>query len=95
MYLISVILRTGPLDIECDKVEAFYAAYRKLVQIINNEPDLHFWLRPEEGNLVSFDNRRILHARTQFSNGNRHLQVLPLLVPPLETCLTWVHRYWE
>lgn len=64
----------GPLDIEGEKVEEYYAAYRELVRIINQEPDLHLWRRPEEGDLVSFDNRRILHARTAFSNGNRHLQ---------------------
>lgn len=55
---------------------AFYEAYRAFARLIE-EPDLQLTFRLEAGDCVIFDNTRLLHARTAFSDegvGKRHLQ---------------------
>jgi len=64
----------GPVDIDEKDIQKYYSAYRQLVQIINQDSSLHLWRTTKPGDLVTFDNRRILHARTAFSKDNRHLQ---------------------
>lgn len=55
-------------------VQAFYAAYASLVALLNDPTDL-VDLKLQSGELVGFDNRRVLHARTAFSaTAPRHLQ---------------------
>ena len=52
----------------------FYAAYRRFVEVLAR-PDhaVEITLRP--GELVAFDNRRVLHGRRAFlSTAPRHLQ---------------------
>jgi len=53
----------------------FYRAYRRLAQLLR-DASFHCVLKLEVGNLVLFDNRRVLHGRTRFSSdsGSRHLQ---------------------
>jgi gamma-butyrobetaine hydroxylase len=56
------------------KVTAFYAAYRHYAEILQREAlQITFKLAP--GELMLFDNTRVMHARTAFSDaGTRHLQ---------------------
>ncbi len=65
----------GPLDAPAENVPAFYRAYRQF-QRLGREPRFRVQRRLEAGDMWVFDNRRVLHARTEFdpSTGNRHLQ---------------------
>jgi gamma-butyrobetaine dioxygenase len=65
----------GPLAMPFDQVEAAYDAYKNLVdRVARDEYRLRFDYRP--GDLVAYDNRRILHGREAFtaSVGERWLQ---------------------
>ncbi|RUS85566.1 hypothetical protein EGW08_006649 [Elysia chlorotica] len=48
-------------------VEAFFEAYKYFYNMIKYEPSFYA-LRMEAGNLISFNNRRILHGRNAFSS---------------------------
>jgi gamma-butyrobetaine dioxygenase len=55
---------------------AFYAAYRRFCEVVSR-PELQVTFRLEPGDCVVFDNRRMLHSRTAYSDGasgRRHLQ---------------------
>jgi len=57
-----------------NKVTAFYAAYRHYAEILERK-ELQITLKLAPGELMLFDNTRIMHARTAFSDaGTRHLQ---------------------
>ena len=62
----------APLRMALDKIPAFYRAYRVLAQLLR-DPDLMLTTRLEEGDLVTFDNRRILHGRTAYEAGGLRL----------------------
>lgn len=64
----------GTLKLPPSKVREFYAAYRHYAEILERkELQITFKLNP--GELMIFDNTRIMHARTAFSDsGTRHLQ---------------------
>lgn len=54
----------------------FYAAYRRFNEVVSR-PELELALRLEPGDCLIFDNVRLLHSRTAFSDGaagRRHLQ---------------------
>ena len=53
----------------------FYAAYRAFAALLR-EPRFQMATRLEDGDLVVFDNRRVLHGRTGFASARhpRHLQ---------------------
>lgn len=58
----------GPLDIHklpARDVACFYSGFRNLSRIINR-PELIYKTRLRRGDLVLFNNRRILHGRTAF-----------------------------
>lgn len=61
-------------DIPYEDMEGYYAAYRRLAEIIENKAmEVTFKLQP--GELFIVDNTRVLHARKEFSSsGNRWLQ---------------------
>jgi alpha-ketoglutarate-dependent taurine dioxygenase len=65
----------APLRLSLDDTQAFYDAYRKFALLLR---DLKFQLkfRLRSGDLVLFDNQRILHGRTPFSSAKhaRHLR---------------------
>lgn len=65
----------APLRLSLDDTQAFYDAYRKFALLLR---DLKFQLkfRLRSGDLVVFDNQRILHGRTPFSSAKhpRHLR---------------------
>lgn len=65
----------GPLDLPSDQVVRLYRAYRIFIQL-TREARFQFFYRLLPGDLVVFDNRRVLHARNAFDlqQGRRHLQ---------------------
>lgn len=65
----------APLPFTGLHLNAYYDAYRKLAALLR-DPARSVLCRLEPGDLVVFDNTRILHGRTAFSanDGVRHLQ---------------------
>lgn len=68
-------LFVAPLDLPEDIVEPFYRAYRKLMALYT-DPHYQLILGLRPGDLVIFDNHRILHGRTaiEADNQDRHLR---------------------
>ncbi len=64
----------GPLDLPADRVKPYYAAHRRFCELVS-APENQLCFRLETGDSVMFDNHRVLHARTEFSDGQRHLQI--------------------
>lgn len=65
----------APLQFAASEAREFYAAYRRLAELLR-EPRFQLGTKLRDGDLVVFDNRRILHGRTGFSSAKfpRHLQ---------------------
>ncbi len=65
----------GPLDLPAEDVVRHYRAYRTFIAL-TREPRFQFEYRLNPGDLLVFDNRRVLHARRAFDlqQGQRHLQ---------------------
>nr|WP_323120193.1 gamma-butyrobetaine dioxygenase [Burkholderia alba] len=65
----------GPLDAPAAAVPSIYRAYRRFLAL-TREPRFRMQQRLRAGDMWAFDNRRVLHARTEFdpSTGRRHLQ---------------------
>ncbi|MEM5527449.1 TauD/TfdA family dioxygenase [Gammaproteobacteria bacterium AS21] len=65
----------GPIAIAADKMQAIYAGYRRFMLLARQER-FQFFHRLNAGDLLVFDNRRVLHSRNAFSleQGHRHLQ---------------------
>jgi gamma-butyrobetaine dioxygenase len=65
----------APLRLASRDVTAFYAAYRRFAGQLR-EPRFQLRMRLADGDLVVFDNQRILHGRTAFSSAKhaRHLR---------------------
>lgn len=65
----------GPLSVQPEDVEPYYKAYHIFAEAIKNSAaKLEFKMVP--GDLLSFNNRRVLHGRNAFTlnGGIRHLQ---------------------
>ena len=65
----------GVMDCSPDKMDRFYVAYRKLLELLHDERfEINFRLEP--GDIYSFNNRRVLHGRKEYdpNSGERHLQ---------------------
>ena len=65
----------GAVDIEPKKMKKFYDSYQYFASLLqNNKFKIDF--RLEAGDIFCFNNRRVLHGRTEFepNSGNRHLQ---------------------
>jgi len=65
----------GPLDLPANQIESFYHAYREFYQMFSEDRFLvRFRLQP--GDIETFDNGRVMHARDAFdpSTGERLLQ---------------------
>ncbi|APE30294.1 gamma-butyrobetaine,2-oxoglutarate dioxygenase [Halomonas aestuarii] len=74
-------------------IEAWYAAYRRFWRLLHSpEHQIDFALAP--GQMVAFDNRRVLHGRRAFdpSTGRRHLQGTYLDLDMLESRLRVLAR---
>jgi len=54
------------------EVEAWYDAYRSFARLLTS-PDLEVRLRLQPGDLIMFDNTRVLHGRTGFAAGGERL----------------------
>ena len=65
----------GVLDIHPDLMKNFYKAYRKFAFLLNSNKYL-IKFKLEAGDIFCFNNRRVLHGRTEYnpSSGHRHLQ---------------------
>ena len=65
----------SPMQASFDTLNTFYAAYRRF-QEIANDPANQLCLRLQSGQMMAFDNRRILHGRKAFdpSSGHRLLR---------------------
>ncbi len=61
-------------DVPFDKMQTYYAAYRRLAEIID-DPAMEVMFRLEPGEAFVVDNTRVLHARKGYSGvGSRWLQ---------------------
>ena len=65
----------APLRLPLADTQAFYGAYRKFALLLR-DPKFQLKFRLRSGDLVVFDNQRILHGRTPFSSAKhaRHLR---------------------
>jgi alpha-ketoglutarate-dependent taurine dioxygenase len=65
----------APLLMTAREARPFYAAYRRFAALLR-EPRFQMRFRLNSGDLVAFDNQRILHGRTGFSSARypRHLR---------------------
>jgi alpha-ketoglutarate-dependent taurine dioxygenase len=65
----------APLNLSTRDAPAFYAAYRRFAMLLR-EPTLQLKFKLADGDLVVFDNQRILHGRTAFTSARhaRHLR---------------------
>ncbi len=65
----------APLRLGARETAAFYAAYRRFAALLR-EARFQLKLRLPEGEIVVFDNQRVLHGRTAFSSARhaRHLR---------------------
>ena len=69
------ISAVGAFDIHPDKMKKHYSSYRKFASLIHEKKfTVNFKL--QAGDILCFDNRRVLHGRTSFdpNSGQRHLQ---------------------
>lgn len=65
---------SGPLDMPADDVPGYYAAYHRLSNMMM-DPAYQMRTMLEGGDFAVFDNHRVLHARTDFTDVRRHLQI--------------------
>jgi gamma-butyrobetaine dioxygenase len=65
----------APLRLTVRDAGPFYSAYRRFAALLR-DPRFHLQCRLRDGDLVVFDNQRILHGRTAFSSARypRHLR---------------------
>ena len=62
------------INVPQDKMRSFYKSYRHWSEVIERD-ELKIQFKLSEGDLMLFDNTRVMHARTEFSkSGKRHLQ---------------------
>ena len=69
------ISTVGAFDIHPNKMKKYYLSYRKFATLVHDKKfTVNF--RLQAGDILSFDNRRVLHGRTSFdpNSGKRHLQ---------------------
>jgi gamma-butyrobetaine dioxygenase len=65
----------APFDLAAAEMRPFYRAYRRFSQL-TTDPRFLVEARLDAGEMWTFDNRRVLHARAAFdpTSGNRHFQ---------------------
>ncbi|MDC0056704.1 TauD/TfdA family dioxygenase [Alphaproteobacteria bacterium] len=69
------IATMAALDLHPKKMKEFYSAYRKFASLVHDKKfSVHFKL--QAGDIFGFNNRRVLHGRTEFdpNSGHRHLE---------------------
>ncbi len=65
---------SAPLDLAEELVEPYYAAHHYLCNLMM-EPANQARFKLNAGDTVLFDNHRVLHARSEFTDPNRFLQI--------------------
>lgn len=63
----------APFDLPADIMPAYYNAYRAYARMLHR-PELELGFKLTPGDLMVFDNQRVLHGRKGFAGGKRHLQ---------------------
>ena len=65
----------GAVDVNPKKLKKFYDAYQYFASLLQYKK-FKIDFRLEAGDIFCFNNRRVLHGRTEFdpNSGNRHLQ---------------------
>ncbi|XP_046343344.2 gamma-butyrobetaine dioxygenase-like isoform X1 [Haliotis rufescens] len=65
----------GPLLVKEEDVEPYFRAYKVMATLLNNFPS-QYRHRMQEGDMISFNNRRVLHGRESYNphDGIRHYQ---------------------
>ena len=65
---------TDLIDLPADTVDSWYRAYRAFMRL-TRDPAFRLTFRLAAGEMMAFDNRRVLHGRESFdpSTGFRHL----------------------
>ena len=64
----------SPMRVPEGRMLTFYRAYRRFSELIASD-GFQICLKMEPGDLIIFDNRRVLHGRTAYAkSGERHLQ---------------------
>ena len=65
----------APLRLSAREAAPFYSAYRRFAALLRDSR-FHLQLKLRDGDLVVFDNQRVLHGRTAFSSARypRHLR---------------------
>ncbi|KAK7104912.1 gamma-butyrobetaine dioxygenase-like [Littorina saxatilis] len=78
----------GALQVEEELVEPFFEAFGKFYTLINNFPNC-FRHRLKAGEMVAFNNRRVLHGRAAFTNqtGERFLQGTYIEISEFKSCV--------
>ena len=68
---------TAPLDLPADLVEPMHDAQRKLSALMRH-PDFEIRFLLQPGDILAYDNQRVIHGRTHYddSQGGRHLRSL-------------------
>jgi alpha-ketoglutarate-dependent taurine dioxygenase len=81
----------APLPLKGPRLKKYYAAYRQLAELLG-EPARSVGCRLQPGDLVLFDNTRILHGHAAFSVGARHFQGYHLDADGLYSALAVLSR---
>lgn len=63
----------APFHLPADVMQPYYRAFRRFAAMLHDE-ELEYGFRLTPGDLVIFDNQRVLHGRKGFAGGKRHLQ---------------------
>jgi gamma-butyrobetaine dioxygenase len=64
----------GPLDLPTGLVEPFYAAHRAFCELMT-APENQLQFQLQAGEAIIFDNHRVMHARAEFQDPTRFLQI--------------------
>lgn len=83
----------GPLRVHPNLVEPYYQAYHKFAQWLQESEDvIEFCMRP--GDLISFNNRRVLHSRREFqlNGGQRHLRCAYVNIDEFKSKYTYLSQ---
>jgi gamma-butyrobetaine dioxygenase len=81
----------APLPLKGPRLKKYYAAYRQLAELLG-EPARSVSCRLQPGDLVLFDNTRILHGHAAFSVGARRFQGYHLDADGLYSALALLSR---
>lgn len=63
----------APFDLPADVMPRYYAAFRRFAAMLHR-PEFELGFKLGNGQLMIFNNRRVLHGRKGFGEGKRHLQ---------------------